>query len=357
MPKLMSVLLVVTAALLLAGPRPAHAQGPPANLETLVDRVHAAGVAPGVAATVFSSDGELASSVRGVRRAGAPDLLELDDPLHVGSLTKGITATTLARLVDDGELAWSSRPARIFSELRRTLHPAYRNVTLAGLLSHRAGVPPWVAATEIPALAGGPRRQRREAVERLLTAEPAGPRGAFLYSNASYTIAAAMAERVTGRSWRRLVREELLRPLDVRGVFGWPTGRDPQGAFGHIRTPAGFRPVASEEYPVPAAIAPAGDLSLRLRDYGAFARLHLAARRGHPRLLSRAAFARLHEPVGNYALGWIVGELDGERYYTHDGTLGTFYAHVLLVPARDVGVVVIANAGGADGRSAREDRR
>lgn len=346
MPKLRLLLTAAVAASLLAGSPPAQAQTVPADLAAFVAAAQASGTAPGVAASVFSADETLGTSACGVRRAGAPDALEAADRLHIGSLTKAVTATTLARLVESGALSWSSRPARMFPELRASLRPRYRTITLAQLLSHRANVAPWEDGGDIPALAGTPRAQRYAATRRLLRTRPTGRRGSFVYSNGGYAIAAAMAERVTRRSWEGLVRTQLLRPLGIRGVFGWPAEVDPAQPFGHVETAAGLQPIAPADYALPSAIAPAGDLSLTPAGYARFGRLHLAALRGRPRLLSEAGFARLHRPVGDYALGWIVQAGRGARVYAHEGTTGTFHAIVVLVPARDRGVVAIANAGG-----------
>jgi CubicO group peptidase (beta-lactamase class C family) len=59
----------------------------------------------------------------------------------------------------------------------------------------------------------------------VLRGKPAGPIGQGLYSNGGYTIAAAIAERVTGRSWASLVRARVFEPLGIAGASPGPTLR------------------------------------------------------------------------------------------------------------------------------------
>src|SRR5690606_7475590 len=59
------------------------------------------------------------------------------------------------------------------------------------------------------------------------------------YSNVGYTIAGAMAEKVTGVSWEDLVRREVFEPLRLAGSgFGPPASSDET-----LEQPRGHRPV------------------------------------------------------------------------------------------------------------------
>ena len=59
---------------------------------------------------------------------------------------------------------------------------------------------------------------------------------------------------------------------------------------------------------------------------------------------------RLHTPPEGetYAGGWMIDVLPGggTRHW-HDGTAGTFYASIQLFPERNLGLVVLLNAGDA----------
>ena len=59
---------------------------------------------PGLAAAVFRCDAVLDEAVDGVRRADRPDPVTPDDPFHLGSNVKAMTATMIATLVEEGTL-------------------------------------------------------------------------------------------------------------------------------------------------------------------------------------------------------------------------------------------------------------
>jgi hypothetical protein len=86
-------------------------------------------------------------------------------------------------------------------------------------------------------------------------------------------------------------------------------------------------------------------------DYLVFLRENLRGLNGQSNLLSRETFEFLHTPVGTisdlpYACGWAIlpEALDGITLHTHDGSGGTFYLDMILIPEHDFAVAVCTNA-------------
>jgi len=311
---------------------------------------------PALVVAVLRSDTVLVTAAVGVRRVGASQSVSIGDQFHIGSNTKAMTATLLAGLVEDGRLAWTTRPLDVLPELRDSIHPAYRAVTLEHLLSHRAGVPAFTSGFSIAMLPdsvykqGGrsPAEWRRAFVLHVLQREPKiVPGGEFLYSNAGYAIAAAMAEAVMEESWESLLQTRLFHPLGVRGGYGWPAAADRSQPWGHQRRLfRGVRPHDPDgRYQLGALLAPAGDVHMSIEDYARFLQDHLRGLRGQDGLLRAATVQRLHQPTGEYALGWIARPLAGARASAHEGSAGTFHAIAVLQPERDLAVAVFVNAG------------
>lgn len=324
---------------------------PPANaLDTVLQEARARYHLPGMAAMVLHGAGPALISATGVRKLGGHDPLQPGDRFHLGSNMKAMTATMLATLVEEGTLQWNSRPLDLFPELAGQVDPAHEAITLAQLLQHRAGIEPLVDFSQVPALSGTPMEQRAEGTALLLSLPPAAPVDSFLYSNGGYGIAAAMAERATGMPWETLMQERVFAPLGMTVEFGWPAATDPAQPWGHEETSDGYRTYSPNRSPdprrMPTAIAPAGEGSMTLADYARFVQLHLRGLRGQAGLVDSATFARLHAPVGVYAMGWGELSLDGVATATHEGSTGTFYATTFIQPARDLAVVVVTNAGG-----------
>jgi D-alanyl-D-alanine carboxypeptidase len=323
---------------------------PDRAVDSVLETVTAARGVPGMVAAVVRADGIEALGAAGVRRLGGHAALTTSDRFHLGSNTKAMTATMLATLVEQGVLQWSTTPLETFPELAATIHPDHAAVTLTDLLQHRAGIEPLTSFTQVPPLPGTPRQQRRLGSGLLLELPPPVPVGSYLYSNGDYGIAAAMAEARTEQSWEELMQSRLLRPLGLRGTFGWPAASDPDQPWGHDRVGDTFVPHApnlpADTLRMPPAIAPAGNLALCILDYARFLQVHLRGLRGRDGFLPASAIARLHQPTGHYSMGWGEVEIDGVRTATHDGTTGTFWATAWIQSGRDLAVAVLVNAGG-----------
>lgn len=126
----------------------------------------------------------------------------------IGSAAKSITAATVVALAQDGTLSPADR-------ISRYLHgvPAdKRRITLAQLLTHTSGLPQDFTSDQTSI-------SRRGAVREIL-ALPLADAGRFRYSNAGYTLLAAIVERVTGEPFRHVVQDRLLTPLGMQAT-GW----------------------------------------------------------------------------------------------------------------------------------------
>ena len=173
------------------------------NLNALLEPIRKTHDIPALAAIVVRSDGVAALGAVGVRENGSETLITPNDLFHLGSCTKAMTATLCAVLVEKQRLTWDRKISDAFPALLEKIHPEYQDVTLKQLLCHRGGLPedrkPNVTFLKLRLLTGEIKTQRLKLVELTLDEAPGAPPGSkFIYSNAGYTIAAAMAEQATG---------------------------------------------------------------------------------------------------------------------------------------------------------------
>jgi len=94
---------------------------------------------PALGAVVLHSQRVLSLTVVGRRRADKPMPVQTEDRFHLGSCTKAMTATLIARLVDAGKVRWNQTLGEAFPHLRTTMHEAYRAVTLEQQALYPAG--------------------------------------------------------------------------------------------------------------------------------------------------------------------------------------------------------------------------
>jgi len=325
------------------------------NLGAVLEAVRVEHWLPAVAAVSVFDGAVVESGAAGLRAVGHTETVTGADLWHIGSLTKAMTATLAAALVEDGLLAWDTTVGQVFPELVGSINPAYVDVPLSELLYHTGGLttdvsaaPSWASrftdTTEI-------RAQRREFTVELLALPPAGPRGAFAYSNAGYVVAGAMMERVTGASWEELLGEYVFDPLGMSSCgFGPPGGADRDQPWGHVGGPGNRQAMEPGPYADnPAVLGPAGTVHCSLADYAAFMIEHLAGAAGDDGIVSATSFATLQEPPAgsDYAMGWGIATrawADG-RVLNHHGSNTMWFASVWLAPKRGLGLFGATNAG------------
>ena len=97
-------LLAVVTVTLFTGGAAAALQGQrgadPSDLANLVNGERLAQQLPGLAVVIVRGDGPPRVYVSGERRIGKGDLITPADRMHLGSLTKAITATVVGALVE-----------------------------------------------------------------------------------------------------------------------------------------------------------------------------------------------------------------------------------------------------------------
>lgn len=297
----------------------------------------------------------------GVRQQGKPAPAAFTDFFHIGSNTKGITSFIAAKLVEQGKIRWDSPLATIVPELRGKVRTEYAAITLADLLSHRAGIRPYASGPEIdalPSFSGSISQKRLQFALHTLQESPAVPnQPPFAYSNGGYALAALMLERVSHRSWEELVARTF-RTLGYRHRIGFPNRQDATQPWGHwLESPTDSVFTALEPsipYHIQDFLAPSGDVAMPLPDYARFVQLHLLGLLEQANYLRAATYQQLHFGQEAYAYGWGNGTFTGSgaRFSFHDGTAGTFFCHTFTVPSQKVAFVVITNAGGAPAQAA-----
>ena len=313
---------------------------------------------PALAIAVIVNGKIVATNAVGFRINGDPDKVMVDDKFHLGSITKPMTATVAAMLVEQGKISWETTIGEAFPEMIGEIHPDYLDVTLEQLLSHRSGAPEnappdlWRKAWNQNGTAP---EQRMAFVKGVLALKPeAEPGTKYIFSNQGYAIAGVMLEKKTGKTWEDLMRLMLFEPLGMTTAgFGAPASPDKADQpWGHTKTllsgieavPPGLR--ADN----PLAISPANAVHCSMGDLAKFVAFHMAGERGESKLLEAESFKKLHATVvGNddYALGWMVRKRSWAKGRTlmHYGSNTMFYGIVWMAPDRNCAVMVASNIG------------
>lgn len=302
--------------------------------------------AAALAGMAFNRDGILWQGVAGVRRADQPDLATLEDPWHLGSNTKAMTATVYARLVEKGQAKRGATVPELFPDLRP--NPSWATTTIEQLMSHRAGVsdrtlldPSWLIASRTDPRPV--RDQRRALAAKVFAAPPTGKPASFEYANANFILAGAAIERIADAPWEDVIKTELFDPLDMPSAgFGAPLGEAP---WGHSRDGQPLDPTGISDNP--PALGPAGTVHVSLGDYAKFVRLFMGDPKG---FLTPESIRWLTTPptdeARSYALGWgtfKAAPWNQKPALFHEGSNTLWHLVCLVSPENGTAVVTATN--------------
>ncbi|MCU0729739.1 MAG: beta-lactamase family protein [Sphingopyxis sp.] len=159
--------------------------------------------------------------LRGLADRSSGRALTADDPVRIASVSKLTVALGVMRLADQRRINLDADVSTYLGW--RLRHPRYPNrvITLAMLLSHRAGMADGISY-------GLPLDGDLEAALRDPAAWDAdrAPGGAFAYANINFPVVAAAMEGATGERFDRLMHRLVFAPLRIDACFNWVTCSD-----------------------------------------------------------------------------------------------------------------------------------
>jgi CubicO group peptidase (beta-lactamase class C family) len=305
---------------------------------------------PAIAAALVTSKGLVTAGVVGTRKRGTEIAATLNDQWHLGSDTKAMTATLVAKMIEKGRLKWESTVAEVFPDLAAGFDAEARTITILQLLSHRSGLKPNPDLV-VYGGADGAMERLRVLQDELGKAPKHKPGTHYEYSNLGYAIAGAITERITGKPWEQAMQEEVFGPLGMASVGFGGTGTagqvdQPWGHHANGQPVSGNGPAMDN----PPVLSPAGRVHCTIQDWARFIADQLRGARGEPALLKAESYKTLQTPPfgGEYALGWLVVERPwgGGTVFNHGGDNTMNFANVWVAPRRDFAVLVCVNQSG-----------
>jgi CubicO group peptidase (beta-lactamase class C family) len=288
-----------------------------------------------------------------------------DTVFRIGSVTKTMTALAVMQLWEQGLVDLDTPVAQYLRSFRLTpLRPGLPPVTVRHLLTHTAGLGYWRRWSDLlrPGVGSGDTTRSVQSMadyyRRGLPVEVA-PGTKWMYSNHGFATLGQIVEDVTGEPFVRYLQAHVFAPLGMERTDLVRSERVTVGhATGYVVRPGGLVPVTEREVATPAG----GAVRSTPQDLARYATalLHDGANE-HGTVLEpdtlKIMFQAHHQPdprVPGYGLGFELGEEDGHRTVGHGGVVSGFLTQMVLAPDDSVGVVVLANTGGLDGRGAPE---
>ena len=290
------------------------------------------------ATVVCVVDGKLRAAVAvGERKIGSHVPIEVTDPMHIGSNTKGMTALVFARLVEKGKLRWDET---LGEAIGRSDANSFADVPLVDFLRQRSGITdqhaPDLNSSKYSSIAptdwmgkGMPSiQQRTEArkkfvLDSLATGFAFSPGSKHVYANLNYITLGYCEELVSGQSWDDLVSDEVFTPLHMKASGLGPMGRndDVSAPWQHISEGGQFKPVFHDNPPL---FGPAGLVHCSVLDLANYAWFRSVGAYGLGTYLKPDSWKVLSTPGEGtgYACGIAVSGPDsnGVRDMSHGGS-------------------------------------
>jgi D-alanyl-D-alanine-carboxypeptidase/D-alanyl-D-alanine-endopeptidase len=289
--------------------------------------------------------GETWTFARGRVGANRPEPPRPETIFEIGSVTKPLTATVLADMVEEGLVALDE-PVQQYLPQGVQLPVRGRPITLVDLATQTSGLPRLPKGLIRLSLRHRDNPYASFTVAHLQRAvtetRVKGPPGEKLrYSNFAYGLLGHVLALRAGQSYEQLVRERICEPLGLVDTrISIPPEAVPRFADGHNRR---GQPVPYWELP---ALAGAGALRSTVADLLRFLELQL---REPTTRLGRAARAthepRAHRGKLSQGLGWVSLPLRGDsrRMLWHNGGTGGFRSFTGFLTETETGVAVLSN--------------
>lgn len=275
----------------------------------------------------------------------------VDTVYRIGSVSKVLTSALALSLVEQGRLDLDA-PVSTY-EPAFSIHSRFppAPITMRGLLSHHAGLPPNVLHgmwSDAPA--------PLSAIPSLLSEESlvAAPGTMFQYSNIGFALAGRVIEDVARIPFATFATRTLFAPLEMTSTS---YEHEPALMAGLATGFAGDR----VQPPVPLRDAPAGAVLSTAQDLGRFVQMLLShGTLGEARVLSPESVETLFRPAYDrrpldfghvVGLDWRIGGIEvrgaDEPVAWHNGFAPPFQAHVALLRGARLGVVILSNTAEA----------
>ena len=341
-------------AQLAAAPLPAQALS---GLEGYIERTMREWGIPGVAVAVVQGDSLIYAKGFGVHRLGGATTVTPQTVFAIGSMSKSFTAAALGTLVDEGRIGWDDPVVARLPGFAMADPAVTAEITIRDLLSHRTGLP----GENLVFWGSG--LSRAEVVRRLRYLPlRSRPRTEFEYQNLGFITAGEVIAAVTGQSWDDAVRQRIFTPLGMvsAGTRLADLERLPDVATPHAKLDGRVQPIPWLDLANGGA---AGSITANVLDMAKYARMQLRQGRfGERRVFSDSVARQMHAgamiiPLKSffgllspdaqliqYGLGWILQDYHGRLIVSHGGQTDGMHGNLALLPAFDIGVVVLTNS-------------
>ncbi len=321
---------------------------------------------PGVAVAVVQDGKIVLEKGYGVRELGKKDAVTERTRFMIGSVTKSLSTLLLAKLVDEKKVSWDTHVTELLPTFKTGDAETTKKLTLAHTFCACTGMP----RRDLDLVFEYGAKRPEEAFNAFAEVKPTTALGeTFQYSNQMTALGGFLAARVAepgkplGAAYVAAMKAHVFAPMGMTDTTAsWDEGRVtpaknlamPHGAsFIGARDEPLTLPLAMESFVAP--VAPAGSIFSTAHDMARYALVELGKGRtpeGKTAFSEAAVLERRKTRVkvgakGGYGLGLATSTYRGLPVVTHDGGTFGFVSRFMILPEKNLGLVVLTNSTGA----------
>ncbi|KAI0121106.1 penicillin-binding protein [Xylariales sp. AK1849] len=271
-----------------------------------------------------------------------------------GSTTKSFTAAGISLLIENtsdySSIKWTTPVSSLLREdFVLSDGWATEHITIEDVLSHRTGYPRHDLVLV---------KTTKDIVRNLRNLPmSAEPRAKFQYNNQMFATAGYLIETLTGLSLSAFFHEYLWGPMGMNETFLDFNDPELKARSSQVADEYYYKNSTGEYIQIPhvedVPDAGAGAVVSNVLDYAKYLRTMMGeegplSKDSHRELKTARSFWDRPGPpyVGptTYSLGWASGIFQDEQVWFHAGWTGMFLTEMLMVPSKEIGIVVMINS-------------
>lgn len=279
----------------------------------------------------------------------------------IGSCSKAFTSSLLGILRDEKKIEFDKSPREYLPELKFYNDEMNNSITIKDMMCHRTGLPRHDISWYL-----FPSNSQDSLIRRIEHQEPTLPvRAGWQYNNFMFMAQGAIAERLTGKSWEDLIRQELFEPLNMNRsnftIDQLEASKD--RSLGYVVNANGE--IENTDYYRIRAMGPAGSINSSVTEMAEWVKMwinngakddqqiipkiyrdeaissQMSMGGGPPNM----AHPDLH--LSSYGYGWMMSSYRGHYRVEHGGGIDGFTASTCFFPTDSLGIIVLVNQGGS----------
>jgi CubicO group peptidase (beta-lactamase class C family) len=298
-------------------------------------------IAPGCVVLVSKKDKLIYEKGFGKANIELNDLLRPEMLFRIGSITKQYTAIAILQLIEQGRILLQDSLQKFIEGFP---HKG-STITIENLLTHTSGIVDYeVLDFHVPNAIriDFPPKQIIDSLAVLPLAFIPGTQ--YRYSNSNYFLLGFVLEKVTGKSYKTYMKENIFTPLGLSETcYDSPEEIIKNRVFGYTKGTMGYQ---NAGYLSMNQVFSAGALLASARDLFKWHQALYAYKVVKKETLDKAVapFQFSDGKLSEYGYGWFIKEFRGNKLIGHGGAIDGFRSMEAYLPEQDIFIAALFNS-------------